>query len=73
MTGYEAYAPSQINIKVITASYDEDLEMKVIDFLHNQIDENASLLNIHYSDNITSITRAAERWLTAFITYAIEE
>ena len=74
MIGYEGYAPNQIYVKVITASYDEDLEMKVTNFLHNQIDENAFILNIHYSDNITSITSSGVgRWMSAIITYAIED
>ena len=71
MTGYEAYAPNEIYLKVITASYDEDLEMKVTEFLHN-LDEQAVVLNIHYTDNITTITSQVQRWMSAIITYAIE-
>ena len=67
MTGYEAYAPNELNVKVITAAYDEDLEMKVAEFLHS-LDDNTTIINIHYTDN-----HMKSRYLSAIITYAIEE
>ena len=70
MTGYEGYAPNEIYLKVITASYDEDLEMKVTEFLHN-LDDQLVILNIHYTDNITTITNQVQRWMSAIITYAV--
>lgn len=70
MNTYGDFMPKDINVKVVTAQYDEDLEMKITDFLHNQINEEAYIINIHYTDNVYNGDR---RYLSAIITYAIEE
>lgn len=69
MSNYDIYAPKKINVKVITAAYDEDLEMKMTSFFQNEIDENSAILDIHYTDNVDG----GGRYLSAIITYAIEE
>lgn len=69
MSNYDIYAPKKINVKVITAAYDEDLEMKMTSFFQNEIDENSAILDIHYTDNVTT----GKRMLSAIITYVLEE